>query len=1457
MSIRGISIKDLQDSSMLTVEEAQIDFTISNIFSSDETRLDEAILYNANFHLIRNPESTRFNIQEFVQNINESFGGGKKNPIPFYINDVRLYSTSFTLWDPTKPLEDRFFDINHFTIRNIKSEVTGLLIHRDTVEMRINKFTGQEPRNALEFHSIIADLSVHPDQLALSHLEASFGKSFLSDSVVFSYSNYASMGDFVDSVDLSINFKNSVLSSDQVALFFPVFHNYDDVYTISGFLKGKVRDLKFNNLDLTIGQESLIKGNLLFKGLPDIENTYIAGDIAKSRIKKLDLKQYLPDKIYENTRNLDDIYFSGNVSGNIHDFDARGEFDTNLGQLNCDLNLKIPNSGLGRPVAYSGSLGLNNFDLESFFDNSTFQKVTLQGKIDGRGFSLDDANFKLEGTIDQIGINQYTYTNIKTNATFAKEFFDGAIDIQDPNLKIGAMGSIDLREGKNQIKVKGQIDTVNFKPLNLLQKDLFLSTDIDIDITGLKIDSVQGKIIAHNTTLINQQREFFLDSLNLVSTRDQNKRVLNINSSDFNVEMDGNFDFTTSFKDLKSLAKEFKLSLKNNRDSLSSYYGQLSEDQAGSQPYVLNYYASLKDINPILEFLTPEIHVSKNSVVQGSFHSGYTSIFSLITSADTIHYKKSSFYNSNLDLSASKIRDSTDILAMVYLYSKKQNLAELTQTKNLTMDGVWDNNHIDFNFNLEQEKLDNFADIYGSIDFMQDSTVIHIKRSDIQALNEAWKIDETNLITAQGKEISIHNLKIYNKQQSLELNGNVSQDPENKLVVQFNKMKLQNVNPLINKNLSGIVDGHIILNNVYKEIHIESALRVDTMKINDFLVGNIDGISKWHSSDKHFDVVFKVEREQKKIINVEGTYEPLKGENSLDLQATFDQANLKIIEPFVESIFSSITGTVSGDFTVKGTPLEPLVQGKGKVNDGGVLVNYLNTYYKVQGDIAFTQSTIKVQNVILTDEDQNNAFLTGEFTHNGFRQFALNLSGRLENFQVLNTTSKDNDLFYGTGKVTGEVNFSGPLTKLLITARAQTDRGTRLFIPIGDSGNIESTDYVSFVDFSKSDSTREEKIEKEKVNLKGLIMDFDLVITPDAYSEMIFDIQSGDIIRGRGNGNIKLQIDTRGDFNMIGDYEFVSGGYNFTLYNIINKEFTILPKSSISWAGDPYGGILNMKATYSQMTSLAPLFIETSSTAAQDQSIAEAPEIKRRYPTDVLLSLTGPLMSPNIEFDIQVRDYPENINVSGQTYSLGSLVSSFENKIHTDEQELKRQVFSLLILRNFSSQNQLVTGGSFAINSVSEFLSNQLSYWITQVDENLDIDVDLGELDQEGFATFQVRLSYTFLDGRLRITRDGGFTDSQNNANLGSIAGDWTVEYSLTPEGKFRVKMYNRNNTSSTTQALSQQSTFTAGISLIHTQSFNEIKDIFNKSRKIRTSQKDNTDSDHGSSPDSNGKPNN
>ena len=175
-----------------------------------------------------------------------------------------------------------------------------------------------------------------------------------------------------------------------------------------------------------------------------------------------------------------------------------------------------------------------------------------------------------------------------------------------------------------------------------------------------------------------------------------------------------------------------------------------------------------------------------------------------------------------------------------------------------------------------------------------------------------------------------------------------------------------------------------------------------------------------------------------------------------------------------------------------------------------------------------------------------------------------------------------------------------------------------------------------------------------------------------------------------------------------------------------------------------------------------------------------------------------------------------------------------------DEQELARQVFSLIVLRRFSPPESFNTSGSI-VNSVSELLSNQLSNWMSQVDENLEIDVDLSTLDAEAFNTFQLRLSYTFLNGRLRITRDGTFYSNQTGttaggspANLSGIAGDWTVDYLLTADGKLKVKMYNRTNINPILNTIGSQSSVTTGVSLSHTQTFNELRDIWKSARSKR-----------------------
>jgi hypothetical protein len=213
--------------------------------------------------------------------------------------------------------------------------------------------------------------------------------------------------------------------------------------------------------------------------------------------------------------------------------------------------------------------------------------------------------------------------------------------------------------------------------------------------------------------------------------------------------------------------------------------------------------------------------------------------------------------------------------------------------------------------------------------------------------------------------------------------------------------------------------------------------------------------------------------------------------------------------------------------------------------------------------------------------------------------------------------------------------------------------------------------------------------------------------------------------------------------------------------------------------------------------------------------------------------LDGPLLSPTIDFDIDIKDYPATITgLSGETVYLEDVVTGLERRISTDEHELNRQVFSLIVLRKFSPPQSFNTAGSIG-NSVSEFISNQLSYWVSQVDENLEVDVDLGKLDDEAFNTFQLRLSYTFLDGRLRVTREGGFSNQDQDQDVSGIVGDWTVEYMLTSDGKLRAKMYNRTNYNTlNSSSLNSTATITTGFSLLHTQDFNTIRELLTNERK-------------------------
>jgi hypothetical protein len=180
-----------------------------------------------------------------------------------------------------------------------------------------------------------------------------------------------------------------------------------------------------------------------------------------------------------------------------------------------------------------------------------------------------------------------------------------------------------------------------------------------------------------------------------------------------------------------------------------------------------------------------------------------------------------------------------------------------------------------------------------------------------------------------------------------------------------------------------------------------------------------------------------------------------------------------------------------------------------------------------------------------------------------------------------------------------------------------------------------------------------------------------------------------------------------------------------------------------------------------------------------------------------------------------------------QTY-----ISAFQNRIANDEQEKNRQVFSVIMMRSLSPEGQFSGVSNIATSNLSQLLSSQLNSFIAQVDQNLEVDIDLANLDQNTLETFQLRVAYTFLDGRLRVSRDGGFTDQQGNADLSSIAGEWHAEYLITDDGRYRMRVYNRNNFNTFTSLSLTRNVATYGVSVSQNLSFNSFSELWSKIRQ-------------------------
>ncbi|MBK8877644.1 MAG: translocation/assembly module TamB domain-containing protein [Haliscomenobacter sp.] len=169
----------------------------------------------------------------------------------------------------------------------------------------------------------------------------------------------------------------------------------------------------------------------------------------------------------------------------------------------------------------------------------------------------------------------------------------------------------------------------------------------------------------------------------------------------------------------------------------------------------------------------------------------------------------------------------------------------------------------------------------------------------------------------------------------------------------------------------------------------------------------------------------------------------------------------------------------------------------------------------------------------------------------------------------LETRKGQNKQFYGTAIGRGEVAFSGSFRQPDIYVNAEVGEGTRMVIPVSSDRKANSLNFISFVDKDKSQSAIQPATSAGSLReIKGVSFEMDLIANESALLQIIFNEQAGDIIEGSGRGALHNRAAKR-IFSNVRRRHYRTGEYLFTLYNVINKDFSIKRGRNDHLTGDP------------------------------------------------------------------------------------------------------------------------------------------------------------------------------------------------------------------------------------------------------------------------------------------------
>ncbi|PTM10461.1 MAG: N-acetyl-gamma-glutamyl-phosphate reductase, partial [Bacteroidetes bacterium] len=628
VELKSIYIEDYKKDTLINIVELNTSIvSFKKLFNNKLTFGDIDIIgLTLNIKTYKDEEKT--NLDVFVDKLDSDNPSTSENEFLLSSSDISIINSKFKLSDENKET----VEILKFTGLNINA--TNFLILGPKVNARINQLSFKDSRGA-DIKKMTTNFSYSRTSMVFDDLHINTISSELIGDLKFKYER-EDLQFFEDSVALVANFRDSKIALNELNTFYNEF-GVNEIAKINTILTGTLNDLTANELYLTTSRQTIIDGDVNFKNLFNSTpgNFSMRGKFDKISSRYSDLKALLPNVLGNSIPSVLDKFGK---------FDIQGETKITAKNINADLdiktdlgyiisNLELHNINDIDNASYKGNIVFDEFLMGVILNDPKVGKMSLNVDADGKGFTLDNLNTLVVGTVYGLNYNNYYYSNIAVNGTIKNKVFNGDLSTVEENLDLAFKGLVDFSKKENNYDFTATVNHANLNALNFVTKDSISTFKglVSMKMKGTSIDDAYGNITFQNTLYQNQNDEYYFKDFAVTSSFDNGERTLHVNSPDI---IDGTMKGKFKISDVAKLAE----------NSLGNIYTNYNPHLIDSNQYIdFNF----KVYNKIAEVFYPELKLGSNTFFKGRIESDANQ-FNLTFKSPQISFEEN--YANNIEL---------------------------------------------------------------------------------------------------------------------------------------------------------------------------------------------------------------------------------------------------------------------------------------------------------------------------------------------------------------------------------------------------------------------------------------------------------------------------------------------------------------------------------------------------------------------------------------------------------------------------------------------------------------------------------------------------------------------------------------------------------------------------------------------------------------------------------------